>query len=207
MSTRVKICGITNLEDALVSLEAGADLLGFVFAPSSRRIEPEEAARIGSRLPAGIARVGVFVNETQARMREIARMAGLTMIQLHGDEPPEMEESLGMEVLRAIRVRDLASALGRARLGSATALLIEPAVPSSSGGTGTTMDWGIARDFVAAVPERRVFLAGGLGPDNVREAIAAVHPYGVDASSRLEQSPGRKSPELIRRFVEAARQT
>lgn len=205
MRTRVKVCGITRLEDALAAVEAGADLLGFVFAPSRRHIEPDEAARIDRELPGGIERVGVFVNESADRIHEIARTVGLTMIQLHGSEPAEMDTALDLPVLRAIRVSDPAAALARARACTACALLIEPLVKGRAGGTGTAIDLGIARDMVLGLEGRRVFLAGGLGPENVAEAISVVHPYGVDASSGLETEPGRKSAELIRRFVETAR--
>ena len=207
MSVRVKICGITTIEDALVAAEAGADLVGFVFAPSPRRISPEAAARIAAALPAGMERVGVFVNEEPGRIQEIARIAGLTMIQLHGEEPPEMEENLSLPVLKALRVGGGGAdeALARARRVRTSLLLLEPAVPGKPGGTGTSMDWELARTLVHGLPEKRVFLAGGLGPDNVRLAIDTVHPYGVDASSRLETSPGRKSAELVRGFLEAVR--
>ena len=204
---RVKVCGITRLEDALVAVEAGADLLGFVFAPSPRRIDPESAARIVEGLPPGPERVGVFVDETEERIREIAGIAGLTMIQLHGLESPEMDGSLGVPVIRTIRVRDLSTAIEEARARRAPYLLVEPAVAGQSGGTGRRMDLSQARELLEALPGRKVFRAGGLGPDNVREAIEAVRPWGVDASSRLEEAPGRKSPELIRRFLEAVRTT
>lgn len=210
MSTRriaVKVCGITRLEDALCAVEAGADLLGFIFAPSPRRIEPEAAARIIAGLPAGVERVGVFVDESAERIREIARIAGLTVAQLHGKEPPEMDHTLGIPVLRAVRVSgtDAGAALDAARIYSAARLLVEPAVAGKAGGSGSAMDWGIARAIVAGLADKRVFLAGGLGPHNVREAIEAVRPFGVDASSKLEAGPGRKNPDLVRRFVEAVR--
>jgi phosphoribosylanthranilate isomerase len=203
----VKVCGITRLEDALCAVEAGADLIGFIFAPSPRRIDAESAARIIAALPSGVERVGVFVDESAERIREIARIAGLTMVQLHGKEPPEMDHTLGIPVLRAVRVSgtDAAAALPAARAFPSPRLLIEPAVAGKAGGSGTAMEWALARAVVAGLPEKRVFLAGGLGPHNVREAIEAVRPFGVDASSRLEQGPGRKSADLVRRFVEAVR--
>jgi phosphoribosylanthranilate isomerase len=205
VSTVVKICGITSLEDGLAAVRAGADLIGFVFAPSPRRIEPDAAAAISAALPPGVGRVGVFVYEKPERIRTIALIAGLTVVQLYCSEPPETDELVGLPVLWAIRMRDLEPALTLARSVPGWDLLIEPLVPGRAGGTGTVLELALARRFVDALPERRVFLAGGLGPDNVREAIASVRPYGVDASSRLEASPGRKDPELVRRFVAAAR--
>jgi phosphoribosylanthranilate isomerase len=207
VKTLVKVCGITRAEDARAAVEAGADLIGFVFAPSPRRVDAQTVARIVETLPPGAERVGVFVNEAAECIREIARIAGLTMIQLHGSEPPEMDELLDLPVLRALRIpgTEAASAVDAAGRFASPLLLIEPSVPGVWGGTGLSMDWGIARSIVAALPHKRIFLAGGLDPDNVRQAIAAVRPYGVEASSGLEDSPGRKSPQLIRRFVETVR--
>ena len=204
-SCRVKVCGITRLEDAIAAVEAGADFLGFIFAPSPRRIEPEDAARIIVELPPGPELVGVFVDESPGRMLEVAGIAGLTMLQLHGSEPPEVADSLRLPVIKAVRLRELEAGLEQARAYSSPYLLAEPLVPGKAGGAGVRLDFGLGRAVVEGLPERRVLLAGGLGAHNVREAVEAVRPWGVDASSALETAPGRKDPELIRRYVEAAK--
>lgn len=207
-ATRVKICGLTRLEDALAALEAGADYLGFVFAPSPRRIEPAAAARIIAALPAGSAeRVGVFVNETADRINAIAAEVGLTMVQLAGDEPPGIHARLALPAIKALRLRR--GERPEAMTGPAEAfayLMIEPYVEGRYGGTGRTADWEAAAAVAGRLPGR-VFLAGGLTPENVANAIARVRPFAVDASSRLESSPGIKDPQRIRKFVEAVRST
>jgi phosphoribosylanthranilate isomerase len=202
---QVKVCGITRLEDALAAVAAGANLLGFIFAPSPRRIEPAAAARIRERLPDGVERVGVFVNERPERIREIARLADLTWVQLNGSEPVTMETELDLPVLRALRVSDPDVTLLEAQGRPTTHILLEPAVAGKAGGTGVSLDPGVAAALVAALPGKRVFLAGGLGPENVRGLVEAARPYGVDASSRLEVSPGIKDPVLVRQFLEVLR--
>ncbi|HEX8149273.1 MAG TPA: phosphoribosylanthranilate isomerase [Pyrinomonadaceae bacterium] len=201
--THVKVCGITNLEDALAALEAGADMLGFNFyARSPRYVSPPEALRIVERLPAGVSCVGVFVNESApAEVERIAREAGLGAVQLHGDEPPEYCRSLGgLTTIKALRVGadfDVESAAAY----DTDAVLLDAYVPGARGGTGHTFDWALATLTRERVP--RLFLAGGLNPDNAAAAVAAVRPYAVDVCSGVETSPGRKSPELMRRFVKA----
>ena len=204
----VKVCGLTRSEDALTAVEAGADLLGFIFAPSPRRVEPAVVAEMRARLPEQTVRVGVFVNEEPAAMLSIARACGLTAVQLHGDEPVETEKVLegeGLTVIKAIRVADVEQALRDAEARHTRYLLIEPRVVGRAGGTGKSLDALTAARLVAALQGRRVLLAGGLGPDNVADLVRAARPWGVDASSRLEGSPGRKDPVLVKRFVEAAR--
>lgn len=200
--TRVKVCGITNLDDALAALEAGADMLGFNFyTRSPRYISPIEARGIIERLPEGISSVGVFVNElTPAEVERIAREAGLSTIQLHGDETPEYCRSLrGLTTIKALRVGadyNVESAVAY----QTDAVLLDAYVQGERGGTGHTFDWSLATLTRERVP--RLFLAGGLNPGNVAAAVAAVRPYAVDVCSGVETAPGRKSPGLLRRFAE-----
>ncbi len=201
----VKICGITNLEDALAAVEAGADALGFNFyRRSPRYVGPEEARRIVAGLPPSVMKVGVFVN--WGGPEEVARVAdevGLTAVQLHGDESPEYCRALrGRFVIKAVRAgRDFEpeSVLEY----EADAILLDAFSDAERGGTGLVVDWAVARRVRELVPN--LFLAGGLGPENVGAAIGAVGPYAVDACSRLESAPGRKDPALVRAFIAAAR--
>ena len=203
--TRVKVCGITNIEDALAALEAGAELLGFNFyARSPRYVTPAEARRVVERLPEGVECVGVFVNEsTSAEVERIAREAGVGAVQLHGDETPEFCRALReLTTIKALRVGPGYTPEAAARYPT-DAVLLDAYVAGAWGGTGHTFDWALARRTREAVP--RLFLAGGLKPENVAEAVAAVRPYAVDVCSGVETSPGRKSPALMRRLVEQVR--
>lgn len=203
--TLVKVCGVTNLEDALAALDAGADMLGFNFyRRSPRYVTPAEARRVVERLPGGVSCVGVFVNEpTPGDVIDVAREARLGAVQLHGDEPPEFCQSLrGLTTIKALRVGadyDVENAASY----RTDAVLLDAYVPGERGGTGHTFDWGLASVTRERVPQ--LFLAGGLNPDNVSAAVAAVRPHAVDVCSGVETSPGRKSPELMRRFVEQVR--
>ncbi|MET0649203.1 MAG: phosphoribosylanthranilate isomerase [Pyrinomonadaceae bacterium] len=201
--TRVKVCGITSLEDALAALDAGAHMLGFNFyARSPRYITPAEARKVVEQLPEGVSCVGVFVNEpAPAEVERIARAAGLGAVQLHGDETPEFCRSLGgLTTIKALRVGADYTPESAARYQT-DAVLLDAYVAGARGGTGHTFDWTLATLTRERVP--RLFLAGGLNPDNVASAVAAVRPYAVDVCSGVETSPGRKSPELMRRFVKA----
>jgi phosphoribosylanthranilate isomerase len=201
--TRVKVCGITNLEDALAALEAGADMLGFNFYPRSPRyISPADARAIIERLPDSASCVGVFVNEpTPAEVERIAREAGLGAVQLHGDERPEFcRELRGLTTIKALRVGadyNVESAAGY----ETDAVLLDAYVAGARGGTGHTFDWALAALTRERVP--KLFLAGGLHPDNVAAAVAAVRPYALDVCSGVETSPGRKSFQLMERFIKA----
>lgn len=200
--TLIKVCGVTNVEDALAALEAGADMLGFNFyARSPRYIQPAEARRIVEQLPANVFCVGVFVNEPAPEdVERIAREAGLGAVQLHGDETPEYCQSLhGLTTIKALRV-GADFEIESAAAYDADAVLLDAYVAGARGGTGHTFDWSLAALTRQRVP--RLFLAGGLNPDNVAAAAAAVRPYAVDVCSGVEISPGRKSPELMRRFAE-----
>ena len=188
----VKICGITNLDDALAATDGGATALGFNFYPESPRyIAPERAAAIIERLPAGIWNVGVFVNES--RLLEIARIAGLDIVQLHGDEPPTAIP-VSIRAWKAFRVTGSfeISAIEDYRT---EAVLLDGPAP----GTGQGFDWALA-----AGSGRKIILAGGLDENNVKRAIEAVRPWGVDACSKLEVSPGRKDHVKLSRFLKAA---
>ena len=199
---RVKICGITSLEDALAAVEAGADALGFVFyAKSPRYVVPDRAREIILQLPPFVARVGVFVNEELERVREIMAYCHLDYAQLHGDEPPEYLEALYPSAIKALRVRSAAD-VKRLSMYRAAAYLLDTYHPTKPGGTGETWDWELA---VAARRYGPVILAGGLTSDNVAEAVRRVHPYAVDVSSGVESAPGRKDAAQMRRFVAAAK--
>ena len=201
--TRVKICGITNLEDALAAVEAGADLLGFNFYKRSPRYVTAEVARgIIEMLPESVASVGVFVNEPEPEAVErIAREARVSAAQLHGDETPEFCSRIrGLLTIKALRVGPGYDAARAAEFGT-DAVLLDAFVKGEWGGTGHTFDWTLARRTRESVP--KLFLAGGLTPENVAAAVEAVNPYAVDVCSGVEISPGRKSFRLMRRFVEA----
>jgi len=200
--TRVKICGITNLDDALAALEAGADLLGFNFyTRSPRYVSPAEARRVIESLPGGVECVGVFVNEsTPEEVVRVARASGVGAVQLHGDESPDYCRALeGLTTIKALRVGPGFAVETTAGYPTDT-VLVNAYVVGEWGGTGHTFDWTLARRTREAVP--KLFLAGGLRPENVAEAVAAVRPYAVDVCSGIETSPGRKSLPLMRRFVE-----
>ena len=202
--TLVKICGITNAGDARVAADAGADAVGFIFAGSPRRVGVEEARRISIALPENMIRVGVFVDEDPAEILGISREVGLDLVQLHGDEPPETVTALretGVKVMKALRVRDAASleALGEYE---PDLFLLDAYSAKARGGTGERFDWEVAK---ALGGRDNIVVSGGLAPENVREAVAFFEPFGVDASSSLEDEPGRKNGELVRRFVLAAK--
>jgi phosphoribosylanthranilate isomerase len=206
MPIKIKICGITNLEDAGVAVEAGADALGFVFySQSPRCIESAIAKRIIVQLPPFVIPVGVFVNHDQETIRNVFDECGLAFAQLHGDETPTFCESLGRPVLRALRLRDRGSLLALAeykgRMG-VRGFVVDAFSTEAYGGTGQTVDWSLAREVAQAAP---ILLAGGLTANNVQEAIRQVQPYGVDVSSGVEKSPGKKDHEKIRTFTQAVR--
>lgn len=201
--TLVKICGITNLEDALMAVEAGADALGFNFyRPSPRYISPEDAGEIIKRLPEELLKVGVFVNESPETVREIAQATGITALQLHGDESPEYCSGFGdWYIIKVLSQKDLSN--GAAGDYDVTAVMIDAGDKSTRGGTGRVVDWSVAANHRNLVP--KLFLAGGLSPSNIAEAIHSVRPYAVDACSLLEQAPGKKNHELVRAFIRNAR--
>jgi phosphoribosylanthranilate isomerase len=198
---RVKICGITNPEDALMAVEAGADALGFVFFRGSPRfISPEQAAAIIRRLPPFVQMVGLFVNEEPATVNTVADQCGLDLVQLHGEESPDYCAAVKRRVIKAFRVKE-AFTLEDITNYRVAACLLDAWSPAAHGGTGTTFNWDIA---ARAAASHRIILAGGLTPDNVVEAIATVNPYAVDVSSGVESAPGKKDATLIRAFIGAA---
>ncbi|HXL79811.1 MAG TPA: phosphoribosylanthranilate isomerase [Pyrinomonadaceae bacterium] len=202
---RIKICGITNLEDALACADAGADLLGFNFYPGSPRyIKPETAREVVAQLPAAILTVGVFVNAgTPQNVARLIDAVGVAAVQLHGDESPSYCRELdGRFVIKALRAGENFKPESAAEYDT-DAVLLDSLDQSLRGGTGRTFDWSIARSTKTKVP--KLILAGGLGPENVAEAVASVQPYGVDACSSLESSPGRKDIARVRAFIKAIR--
>ena len=205
-SMKVKICGITNAEDAQVAVLAGADALGFVFySKSPRFVEPKVAKQIISGLPPFVLPIGVFVNEEPKVVRNVMEECGLALAQLHGDETPAYCESLERPVLRGIRLRDRGSFLAMAEYkgrAGVRGFVVDAFSESAYGGTGKTTEWDLAVEAARAAP---ILLAGGLTPENVQEAIQKVKPYGVDVSSGIEASPGKKDPAKVQAFIHAAK--
>jgi phosphoribosylanthranilate isomerase len=202
--TVIKVCGITNPGDARVAAEAGADAVGLVFAESPRRVGVEEACEISIALPDNVLKVGVFVNAEPEEVLGITREVGLDLAQLHGDETPDTVTAVrdgGVRVMKALRVRDAAS-LEALEGYEADLFLLDAYSERARGGTGKRFDWGLAKSLRG---RGNIVVSGGLGPENVREAVELFEPYGVDASSSLEDEPGRKNGERVRRFVLAAR--
>ncbi len=206
MSLKIKICGITNVEDALAAVEAGADALGFVFHRESPRcVVLDVVRRIVGRLPPFVLPVGVFVNEDPKVVRDLMDGCGLALAQLHGDETAVYCEALGRPALKAIRLRDrgtflaMAEYKGRAQVRG---FVVDASSDTLYGGTGLVADWDLAAE---AARGSLVLLAGGLTPENVTEAIQKVRPYGVDVSSGVEARPGKKDHTKIRAFINAAK--
>ncbi len=200
----VKVCGITNVADARVAAEAGADAVGFIFAESPRRVGTEEARRISIALPENVLKVGVFVNAPPEEVLRTAAEAGLDMVQLHGDETPETVAAVragGLPVMKAIRVRNVDDLADVERF-DADLLLLDAYSEEARGGTGERFDWEVAKSLKG---RGNIVVSGGLAPENVREAVDFFEPYGVDASSSLEDAPGEKNEESVRRFIVAAK--
>lgn len=199
-----KVCGITNPGDAREAADAGADAIGMIFAESPREVNVEEARRISVALPDGVLKVGVFVDAEPEEVLQTAREVGLDLAQLHGDETPETVAAIrgaGLPVMKALRVRN-AEALAEIQSYEADLIMLDAWSARVRGGTGETFDWGLAKSVKG---RGNIVVSGGLTPENVREAIEFFEPYGVDASSSLEEKPGKKSGERVRRFVRAAK--
>ncbi len=206
---QIKICGIIALDDALAAADAGANLLGFNFYPSSPRyIEPQACARLVAALRSrgiGVTTVGVFVNASPAEIAAILDACGLDLAQLHGDEPPEALTDLAGRAFKAIRPVTLAESQALAAAyarRTPPALLVDACHPGLYGGSGQAADWDLTTELAATCP---ILLAGGLRADNVAAAVARVRPWGVDVASGVESSPGRKDPRKMAEFVRAAR--
>jgi len=197
----VKICGITRQEDAAAAVEAGASALGFVFWPESPRfVDPYRARSIVATLPPFVTAVGLFVNQPASYINGVASLAHLGAVQLHGDEAPEEAALIARPIIKAIGL--IAGDRNDAacdRWASHVILLLDAHDPARRGGTGRVVDWSAAARIAA---RRRTMLAGGLTPDNIAEAIERVHPFGVDVSSGVEQSPGIKDPARLRALFE-----
>lgn len=219
MSLWIKICGNTSLADAQLAVEAGADAVGFVFAPSPRRVTAAQAAAIVSHLPATVEKIGVFVDASLDEIYSTVRECGLTGVQLHfeagAELPKRLREHLGPEV-RILRV--VCFDVGAAKLikeqvaehdrdPRVDAVLVDSRTDVAVGGTGAAFDWAAARKtlFQNAAARRRRIAAGGLNPENVAEAIATLQPWGVDVVSGVEFAPGKKDPAKVREFIANAR--
>jgi len=196
----VKVCGTTSEEDALLAVAMGADAVGFIFAPSPRQVAPRLVNDIVRRLPPEILTVGVFRDEAPERVIEIVQKTGLRAAQLHGHESPEQTALVQAKVPTVFKVFAAGDAVVRqARQYKAAAVMID----NPRGGSGQVFDWSLAEDVPGGL---RLILAGGLGPDNVADAIHTVHPWGVDACSGLEASPGKKDPRKLRAFIANAKE-
>jgi phosphoribosylanthranilate isomerase len=218
MSLWIKICGNTSLEDALLGVEAGADALGFVFAPSPRRVTAAEVASIATYLPATVERIGVFVDARLDEIYSTVRACSLTGVQLHFESGPELPAKLrarlgpSLRILRVVHF-DAGAAepvadriAGHARNPHVDAVLVDSRTATAAGGTGVAFDWVEARRTVfAGAGSPRLIAAGGLTPENVAEAIATLRPWGVDVASGVEAEPGRKDAAKVGAFVARAR--
>jgi phosphoribosylanthranilate isomerase len=199
--TRVKICGVTRLADALHAARAGADAIGLNFYPRSPRcVSLAVAAEIAAALPSGVCRVGIFVDASRDEIGAIAERIGLDAIQFHGDEPPALCEGWGRTTIKAVRV------VGPAALAGAAAypvdyLLADAHVPGQPGGTGRR----VPLEWLTGVPSARLIVAGGLTPETVADAVRRLHPAAVDVASGVESAPGIKDPEKVERFIANAR--
>lgn len=214
--TWVKICGITNLEDALLAVDAGADAVGFVFYEKSPRCVTVETARaIIAKLPKSVEKVGVFVNEPPERVSEVKTGAALTAVQLHGDEyeTPERYSTTGKTFFSLPVGHLLDNPTGPIgeftfrKLPESSTILLDSGIPEHRGGTGKAFAWSEARRLVSALMRMHpVVIAGGLTTSNVRHAAEILRPWGVDVASGVEARPGKKDPEKVRAFVRAVRE-
>ena len=200
--TRIKICGITNLKDALLASELGADALGFIFYPESKRyIAPEAASEIISSLPPYLTTVGVFVNESVDGINSVRDKTGISLVQLHGDEAPGFCTGLPFKAVKVIRVKG-PSDIERVELYPQEAILFDKYSDAEYGGTGESFSW----DLISGLKtNKKIILSGGLTPENVGEAVKQVSPYAVDVSTGVEDSPGKKNEDKMRKFIQAVR--
>jgi phosphoribosylanthranilate isomerase len=215
MSLWIKICANTSLDDAKLAAEAGVDAVGFVFAPSPRRVTPAQVAAIVPHLPPMLEKIGVFVDASVDEIAATVEAAGLTGVQLHWDAPAELPSALRarfgprLRILRVVHF-DAETAEWDAAIASDSnvdAILVDSRTPTATGGTGQSYDWAAASKslFQHADVRKPLIAAGGLSPDNVAEAIATLRPWGVDVVSGVEAEPGRKDVAKVRAFIENAR--
>lgn len=217
--TWVKLCAMTNAEDARAAVRAGADAVGLIFAPSTRRIDVATAAAITAELPPHIEKVGVFSNERADVIRNVAQRAGLTAVQLHGDEDAQFARELftkrtnaqpqTLKIIKTVHVVDGMESVVRefAQGSGVDTVLLDSVTSKTRGGTGTTFDWQQVAELLAGVSVHvRVIVAGGLRPENVSAAISILRPWGVDVASGVEREPGKKDFEKMNAFVDAVRQ-
>ncbi len=202
--TRIKICGITNIDDALMAIDAGADALGFNFVPDTPRYlkDTAAAAKIIEQLPPFITTVGLFVNAAPEVIQATADECHLDMLQLHGDESPQFCNALNRRFIKAVRVKD-ESSFSHLSDYRVSGYLLDTYVKGAMGGTGIAFDWRLA---VKAKQFGRIILAGGLDPDNVASAVQQVRPYGVDVSSGVETRPRRKDPVKVQAFIQTVKE-
>jgi phosphoribosylanthranilate isomerase len=200
----VKICGITDYEDASIAVELGAGALGFIFADSPRQITPQKARDIIRAMPPFVKTVGVFVDEGPAAIKEIIHYCGLDLVQLHGDESPDLCCELMPYTIKALRIKD-ESSLRTSRIyhGKVRALLLDTYSKDKAGGTGKTFNWQLAIKIKKLGTP--IILAGGLGPANIDGAVSTVRPYAVDVNSGVEERPGKKSHTLMKDLMEKVR--
>jgi phosphoribosylanthranilate isomerase len=204
VNVRVKICGITNVNDAMTAVEAGADALGFVFSRASPRyVTSGTAAEIIRALPPFISKVGVFVDPGEELVRNTVHDCGLDTLQFHGDESPAFCRQFGAKVVKAFRVRDAESLRALVQYHAETWLL-DSYVPGKPGGTGEQFNWALAGKAIQL--GRPVILAGGLTAENVARAVREVRPFAIDVSSGVEARPGKKDPQKLKAFIRAAKQ-
>ena len=206
MAYRTKICGITNVEDALAAVAAGANALGFLlYRRSPRYVDPMKVQQIVAQLPPFVLPVGVFVNEEIKIVRDLMDTCGLALAQLHGEETAAYCRELGRPVLKALRLKDRSTFLALAEFqgrAGVRGFVLDAFSDEAYGGTGQAVDWSLAKEVAQAAT---VVLAGGLTAENVGQALRAVQPYGVDVSSGVEVAPGKKDHEKVRAFLRAVR--
>ncbi len=201
-SLKVKICGLTREEDAIAACNLGADILGFNFVPgSSRYLNPYAAREMINSLPPFISKVGIFANEDHEVIIKLVDFLGLDVVQLHGDEDERFCMGIKTSVIKALRVGCAEDLTGHSGY-DVSAFLLDARIEGELGGTGRTFDWRIAVDFAK---NNRIFVAGGLTPDNVGEAVRILEPFGVDTASGVESEPGVKDHRLMEEFIRAAR--
>lgn len=205
MPVRVKICGITNIADAFAAIEAGADALGFVFYKASpRSITPEKASEIIRKIPPLLSTVGVFVNENPVKIKKIINVTRIDVVQLHGEEPPDMCELISNRIIKAFRVKSLESLDPLINYkNKVSAFLLDTYTPDIFGGTGQIFNWDIAID---AKQFGQIILAGGLTPDNITSAVKRVRPHAVDVSSGIESEKGKKDHKKMKLFIQKAKE-